>query len=68
MYNELTSKVTSKAFGSIGPSWHILDIKCCVSLICDMVVGAYPLMCSSTNLLMFHVGWLHIGCPGMPFL
>ena len=71
VYSELTSNVTNRAFSGICPKSFSLLIKCCVSLTYDLVFGTYFLMCSSTNLLMWAVGWLtelQIGLPGTFFL
>ena len=70
VYSELTSRVTNNALSGMCPSSLILLIKCCVSLTYDLVLGTYFLICSSTNLLMFGVGWfieLQIGLSGIFF-
>ena len=71
VYSELTSSVTRNDPYGIGPSSFILVMKSCVSLIYDLVVGTYFLICASTNLLILAVGCvteLHMGLPGMLIL
>ena len=53
------------------PIDFILVIKYWVSLMHDLMWGTYPLICSSTNLLILLVGWLtelQMGLPGIPSL